>query len=146
MRQPRWPSVVLKRHRCYEHNRMATENCFNAIESVVADKNVPTLFEWLGGMPALDRLMSRFYERVKDDPILAPIFANMGGDHPHHVAVFLAEVLGGPTGYSERFGGHPRMIQRHLNRHLTQPQRRQWVRSEERRVGKECRSRWWAYH
>ena len=49
--------------------------------------NVPTLFEWLGGMPALDRLMSRFYERVKDDPILAPIFANMGGDHPHHVAL-----------------------------------------------------------
>jgi len=36
-------------------------------------------------------------------------------------------VLGGPTGYSEQFGGHPRMIQRHLNRHLTQAQRRQWV-------------------
>ncbi len=93
----------------------------------MADKSVPTLFEWLGGMPALDRLMSRFYERVKDDPILAPIFAKMSGDHPHHVAVFLAEVLGGPTGYSEQFGGHPRMIQRHLNRHLTQAQRRQWV-------------------
>ncbi len=74
----------------------------------MADKSVPTLFEWLGGMPALDRLTSRFYERVKDDPILAPIFAKMGGDHPHHVAVFLAEVLGGPAGYSEQFGGHPR--------------------------------------
>src|SRR5207249_8572652 len=70
----------------------------DAIELVVADKSVPTLFEWLGGMPALDRLMSRFYERVKDDPILAPIFAKMGGDHPHHVAVFLAEVLGAPAG------------------------------------------------
>jgi hemoglobin len=93
----------------------------------VADKSIPTLFEWLGGMPALDRLMSRFYERVKDDLILAPIFASMSGDHPHHVALFLAEVLGGPTGYSEQFGGHPRMIQRHLNRHLTQAQRRQWV-------------------
>jgi hemoglobin len=93
----------------------------------MADKSVPTLFEWLGGMPALDRLRTRFYERVKDDPILAPIFANMGGDHPHHVAVFLAEVLGGPAGYSEQFGGHPRMIQRHLNRHLTHAQRRQWV-------------------
>src|SRR3981081_3280649 len=101
--------------------------CFNAIESLMADKSVPTLFEWLGGMPALDRLMSRFYERVKDDPILAPIFASMSGAHPHHVALFLAEVLGGPTGYSEQFGGHPRMIQRHLNRHLTQVQRRQWV-------------------
>src|SRR5438876_9128058 len=26
------------------------------------------------------------------------------------------------------------------------PHRRHWDRSEERRVGKECRSGWWAYH
>src|SRR6266852_4696592 len=88
---------------------------------------VPTLYDWVGGIAALERLTARFYERVKDDAILAPIFARMGADHPHHVAVFLAEVLGGPADYSEQFGGHPRMIQRHLNRHLTQAQRRQWV-------------------
>lgn len=88
---------------------------------------VPTLYEWLGGMPVLDHLIARFYERVKDDAMLAPIFANMPSDHPHHVALFLAEVFGGPSTYSEQHGGHTHMIAQHLNRHLTQMQRSQWV-------------------
>ena len=91
------------------------------------DSRIPTLYAWLGGLPALEQLTTRFYERVKDDSILAPLFAHMGSDHPRHVALFLAEVLGGPSTYSEEHGGHPRMIRKHLNRHLTQVQRRQWV-------------------
>lgn len=93
----------------------------------MSDQNSPTLYEWVGGIAALDRLTTRFYEHVKDDPILAPVFAQMGADHPHHVAAFLAEVLGGPAEYSRQHGGHPHMIQRHLNRHLSQEQRRRWV-------------------
>jgi len=90
-------------------------------------QDVPTLYEWLGGREALSRLTSRFYKHVKDDPLLAPVFAQMGADHPSHVAAFLGEVLGGPTSYSELRGGHPHMIQRHLDRHLTQEHRRRWV-------------------
>jgi len=90
-------------------------------------ENIPTLYEWLGGMDALRRLTSRFYKHVKRDTLLAPVFAHMGDDHPAHVAAFLAEVLGGPTTYSELHGGHPHMIQQHLNRHLVQEQRRRWV-------------------
>lgn len=93
----------------------------------MSETPTPTLYEWLGGQPALDRLTARFYERVKDDAILAPVFARMHGDHPQHVAQFLAEVLGGPTAYSEQHGGHSHMVSRHLGRHLTQEQRRQWV-------------------
>jgi hemoglobin len=93
----------------------------------VPNQSPPTLYEWIGGSAALDRLTARFYERVKDDAVLAPIFAHMGPDHPHHVAAFLAEVLGGPAEYSRQLGGHPHMIQRHLDRHLSQVQRRQWV-------------------
>jgi hemoglobin len=78
-------------------------------------------------MEALHRLTTRFYERVNDDALLAPVFAHMGADHPAHVAAFLAEVLGGPSAYSEQHGGHPHMIQQHLNRHLTQELRRRWV-------------------
>jgi hemoglobin len=89
--------------------------------------NSPTLYEWLGGMAALDALTARFYERVRQNQILAPVFAHMGPDHPHHVAAFLAEVLGGPTEYSQRHGGHPHMIRQHLDRHLSQAQRREWV-------------------
>jgi hemoglobin len=88
----------------------------------------PTLYEWMGGLPALERLTTRFYERVRGDAILAAVFAHMSGDHPRHVALVLAEVLGGPHAYSERHGGHPHMIARHLDHHLTQEQRVQWVR------------------
>jgi hemoglobin len=65
------------------------------------DSRIPTLYAWLGGLPALEQLTTRFYERVKSDSILAPLFAHMGSDHPRHVALFLAEVLGGPSTYSE---------------------------------------------
>jgi len=55
---------------------------------------VPTLYEWLGGIDALNRLAARFYERVAQDALLAPVFAHMGVDHPAHVAAFLAEEAG----------------------------------------------------
>ena len=93
----------------------------------MTDHEVPTLFEWAGGMPALERLTERFYERVKTDPVLAPIFAKMDAHHPHFVAQFIAEVLGGPPEYSAERGGHPHMIQQHLARHLTDIQRKAWV-------------------
>ena len=93
----------------------------------MSDTRIPTLYEWLGGIDALNRLTTRFYERVKDDALLGPVFAHMNAEHPAHVAAFLAEVLGGPTAYSEQHGGHPHMIQQHLNRHLTQELRGRWV-------------------
>jgi hemoglobin len=95
--------------------------------NTMSDRKVPSLYEWVGGIDALNRLTTRFYEHVKGDALLAPIFAHMGVDHPAHVAAFLAEVLGGPRKYSDEHGGHPHMIQRHLDRHLTQEQRRRWV-------------------
>ena len=88
---------------------------------------VPTLYEWVGGSEALNRLTARFYEHVAQDALLAPVFAHMGADHPAHVAAFLGEVLGGPASYSAGHGGHPHMIRQHLERHLTQAMRRQWV-------------------
>jgi len=93
----------------------------------MSDHAVPSLFEWVGGMSALNQLTTRFYERVKEDALLAPVFARMSAEHPAHVAAFLGEVLGGPESYSEQRGGHPHMIQRHLDRQLTQEQRRRWV-------------------
>jgi hemoglobin len=89
--------------------------------------SVPSLYEWVGGHDALLRLTTRFYEHVKADPVLSPVFEHMGADHPAHVAAFLGEVLGGPSTYSESHGGHASMIRHHLNRHLKQEQRRRWV-------------------
>jgi hemoglobin len=91
------------------------------------ESSVPTLYEWVGGLPALERLTRLFYERVARDPEIGPLFAAMSADHPHHVARFLAEVLGGPANYSAERGGHPHMLARHLGRHLTQAQRTRWM-------------------
>lgn len=90
-------------------------------------KPVPTLYEWAGGIAALRRLTDTFYAKVPGDPVLAPVFAHMGTDHPQHVAAFVAEVFGGPTAWSDGGESHASMISRHLNRQLTQAQRRRWV-------------------
>lgn len=93
----------------------------------MSDDTVPTLYEWLGGAPALRKLFTRFYERVPSDPTLAPIFAGMDPAHAEHVAAFVGEVFGGPATYGERHGGHPQMIRKHLGRALTEKARRRWI-------------------
>ncbi len=60
-------------------------------------ERTPTLFEWMGGAPAIRRLFVLFYDEVPNDPVLAPIFAGMPKEHARHVAAFIAEVFGGPS-------------------------------------------------
>ena len=88
---------------------------------------VPTLYEWAGGAEALERLTERFYEKVKADPLLEPLFAAMPDDHPHHVAMWLGEVFRGPEAYSAELGGYPRMMRHHLGKHIRPEQRTRWV-------------------
>jgi hemoglobin len=88
---------------------------------------VPTLFEWAGGMPAFERLTGVFYAHVLADPLIGPIFAGMSAEHPRHVAHFLAEVFRGPAQYTAERGGHATMLAHHLGRRLTQAQRARWV-------------------
>jgi len=88
----------------------------------------PTMFEWCGGLPALTRMTRLFYEKhVPQDPLLAPLFANMSADHPQRVAKWLGEVFGGPPCYSEEYGGYPRMLSQHLGKALTEERRARWV-------------------
>ncbi|MFI1382203.1 group II truncated hemoglobin [Embleya sp. NPDC020886] len=89
--------------------------------------STPTLYEWAGGAPAFERLFGTFYERVAEDEILAPVFANMDPRHAEHVAAWLGEVFGGPSVYSAELGGHRHMASRHLGRGITETQRRRWV-------------------
>jgi hemoglobin len=87
----------------------------------------PTLYDWMGGLRAISRLLETFYGRVPSDPTLAPVFAQMSPAHAEHVAAFIAEVLGGPKRYSAEHGGHPHMVSRHLGRALTETQRKRWL-------------------
>lgn len=89
--------------------------------------DTPSLYEWLGGADALARLTDDFYARVRTDPVVGPVFAEMDAEHPHHVALWLGEVFGGPPTYSAEHGGHVHMASRHLGRRITEQQRRRWV-------------------
>jgi len=87
----------------------------------------PTLYEWAGGADAFLRLTDAFYARVRKDDLLAPLFERMHPEHPRFVAVWLAEVFGGPADYTAHHGGYPHMLSRHLGLAITEPQRRRWV-------------------
>jgi hemoglobin len=89
--------------------------------------DTPTLYEWAGGAEAFDRLTSAFYAKVLQDDLLEPVFRGLDPDHPHHVAVWLAEVFGGPPLYTEELGGYPHMVGKHRGLAITEEQRRRWV-------------------
>jgi truncated hemoglobin YjbI len=57
------------------------------------------------------------YERYAPaEPLLAPLFAEMAPDHPERVAAWLGETFGGPTTYSERYGGYDWMVSQHIGK------------------------------
>jgi len=88
----------------------------------------PTLFQWAGGLPALTRMTRIFYEKyVPSDPLLAPIFATMSPDHPERVAAWLGETFGGPSQYTDMYGGYDRMVSQHAGKALTEQQRARWA-------------------
>jgi hemoglobin len=93
----------------------------------VIKKSEPTLFDWAGGAEALERLTDRFYGHVMEDDLIGPLFANMDPGHPRYVAMWLGEVFGGPTRYSQERGGHARMVSQHLGKGITEQQRRRWA-------------------
>ena len=98
----------------------------------------PSVFEWAGGSAAFIRMTRLFYEKyVPADPLLAPLFADMAADHPERVAAWLAETFGGPTTYTEQYGGYDWMVSQHMGKALTEAQRARWVQllSQLRRRG-----------
>jgi truncated hemoglobin YjbI len=88
---------------------------------------VPTLYEWAGDGEALQRLTEVFYDKVRADPLVGPLFRHMDEHHPQYVATWLAEVFGGPPRYTEERGGYPHMLAKHRNVAITEEQRRRWV-------------------
>jgi truncated hemoglobin YjbI len=89
--------------------------------------STPTLYEWAGGEEALKRLFETFYFKVRTDELLKDLFADMPPEHPQHVAAWIGEVFGGPAEYTEHLGGYSNMMQHHLNRAISEEQRRRWV-------------------
>jgi hemoglobin len=86
-----------------------------------------TLYEDVGGTAGLRRLSSAFYQRVLADQLLAPVFADFTPAHVEHVAVWLAEVFGGPEEYTARLGGHHALLTSHLGLGIRDEHRKRWL-------------------
>ncbi len=71
-----------------------------------------SLYDRLGGRPALDRLVAAFYGDAQNDPVLGPVFATQVHDWPSHlvtVADFWSTQAGGPRLYRGGMGRHIRL-------------------------------------
>jgi hemoglobin len=79
-----------------------------------------SLYEEIGGQPAVEAAVNRFYERVTVDPILEHFFKNMDiRQLKVHQIAFLTQAMGGPERYNgaamDRAHAHLRIEQRHFD-------------------------------
>ncbi len=80
-----------------------------------AGEGVPatTFYEQVGGEATFRRLVAVFYQGVREDPVLLPLYPedDLEGAEDR-LALFLMQYWGGPRTYSET-RGHPRLRMRH---------------------------------
>lgn len=87
-----------------------------------------TLYEEVGGMPFFERLVDRFYEGVRTDPVLIPLYpdqVDLTGAR-RRLTLFLVQYWGGPTTYLEE-RGHPRLRARHSPYSIGIQERDRWL-------------------
>ncbi len=91
------------------------------------DNTAPTLFFRVGGMPFFERLVDAFYDGVRTDEVLLPLYPeqDLVGAR-HRLTLFLAQYWGGPTTYMEE-RGHPRLRMRHFPFLVGPLQRDRWL-------------------
>jgi hemoglobin len=64
---------------------------------------MPNIYDEIGGAPAVGEAVEDFYDRVLDDPLLAPYFAGIDmARQKSHLRAFIATALGGPNIYAGR--------------------------------------------
>ena len=94
----------------------------------MSETQAPSLFEAIGGEPAFQRLVHRFYVEVAADPQLRPVYPSRDlGPAEEHLRMFLVQYWGGPATYSER-RGHPRLRMRHRHFAIGPAERDAWLR------------------
>ena len=72
-----------------------------------APQRSSSLYEMIGGHDAIASLVVRFYERVLEDPVLAPLFMHVPVDRLQRMQIeFFSAALDGPTPYKGRVIAH----------------------------------------
>jgi hemoglobin len=78
------------------------------------------------GRDTLKSLVARFYEGVREDEVLRPMYEGDMDAAELRLFLFLVQYLGGPATYSER-RGHPRLRMRHAKFHIDERARDHWL-------------------
>ena len=90
------------------------------------DVSTLTIYTQMGGLPAFQRLVHTFYERVYADPELRPLFPTDQHGAEERLSLFLVQYFGGPTTYSDQ-RGHPRLRMRHMPFTIGKRERDLWL-------------------
>ncbi|MBE3594284.1 MAG: globin [Candidatus Carbobacillus altaicus] len=86
-----------------------------------------TLFDALGGSEGIGRIVNTFYGKVKNDPLLSPIFPEDLTETARKQYMFLCQFFGGPPLYSEEFGS-PMLRARHIRFPITPSRAERWLK------------------
>ena len=88
---------------------------------------VTSVYTEIGGEAGFRRLVGSFYARVRQDPLLRPLYPEEELDAAEErLALFLTQYWGGPTTYSDR-RGHPRLRMRHAPFAIGPSERDAWI-------------------
>jgi len=73
-----------------------------------------TLYDAMGGSEAVLAVAHAWHERVLVDPVVSHAFRHgFREDHTERLAAYWAEVLGGPTTYSQTMGDESEVVRTH---------------------------------
>lgn len=87
-----------------------------------------SFYDAVGGHETFEQLTRVFYEHVRQDPILAPMYPEADWEGAEtRLRMFLEQYWGGPRTYSEQ-RGHPRLRMRHMPFKVDPAARDAWLR------------------
>lgn len=86
-----------------------------------------SFWQQVGGRPTFERLVRRFYEGVRGDDVLWPMYPEEDLEGAiERLTGFLEQYWGGPGTYSEQ-RGHPRLRMRHMPFKVNPLARDRWL-------------------
>jgi hemoglobin len=90
--------------------------------------NPQDFYAEVGGAPVFRKIVARFYEQVREDEILRPLYPEEDlGPAEERLRMFLEQYWGGPRTYSDQ-RGHPRLRMRHAPFRIGLIERDAWLR------------------
>ncbi len=98
------------------------------MEAMSSPRQATTFYDEVGGAPTFAALVHRFYQEVRNDEILRPMYPEDDLDGAERrLRMFLEQYWGGPHTYTDE-RGHPRLRMRHVHYHISEIERDAWLR------------------